>query len=148
MPYGSPQSSLKDVVRWFDGQYDLGLEETEISDLTAYLEAVGSGVDAYEDTMYTLEAELEEFSFFLSTIELLEARGLNELVDVTFRTVALELRAHKWDVQDKSYLPLLEEMASLIDAATEANAAGNAALMRQNVASYRDLYAENKEVLR
>jgi len=142
------QSSLEDVVRWFDGQYDLGLEETEIRDLTAYLEAVGSGVDAYEDTMYTLEAELEEFSFFLSTVELLEARGLNELLDMTFRTVALELRAHKWDVQDKSYLPLLEERASLIDAATEANAAGNAELMRQKVASYRDLYAENKEVLR
>ena len=142
------QPTLEAVVRWFDEHYGLGLAAAEVADLTAYLEAVGSGVDAYEDTIYTLEAELEEFSFFLSTLELLDARGKRDLIDTTLRTVALELRAHKWDVQDARYLPILEDMAALIDAAAVANLEGDEERVREKVAEYGVLYNENAEVLR
>ena len=57
---------------WFDERYDLGLSIAGHRDLTAYLELVGDGVDGYEDTMFTLEAEMEEFSFFLSAFEFFE----------------------------------------------------------------------------
>jgi len=142
------QPTLEAVVRWFDKHYGLGLRESDIVDLTAYVEAVGNGVDAFEDTIYTLEAELEEFSFFLSTLDLLDARGERDLISTTLRTVALELRAHKWDVQDTRHLPLLEEMAVLIDAATEANLEGDEERVRKKIAEYTDLYDENAEVLR
>lgn len=142
------QPTLESVVRWFDQHYGLALGAAEIVDLVTYLETVGGGVDAYEDTIYTLDAELEEFSFFLSTFELLDARGERDLIDTTLRTVALELRAHKWDVQDAQYLPLLEEMASLMDSAIQANLEGDAARVRERVAEYRERYQENAEVLR
>ena len=140
--------SLAAVVDWFDESYSLGLEAAERADLTSYLEVVGDGVDAYEDTVHTLEAELEEFSFFLSTWELLLARGHADLAEMTARTVAFELRAHKWDVQDPSHLPLLEEMAVMMDRAAAAIAGGDPSTATDLVAEYRETYAANAEVLR
>ncbi|MCZ6507640.1 MAG: cytochrome C, partial [Acidobacteria bacterium] len=109
------QPTLRSVNEWFNDHYELGLGETELEKLTAYVETVGSGVDAYEDTLHTLEAELEEFSFFLSTYEFLKQRQHSELIAITFKTIALEIRAHKWDVQDPSQMPTLDHMASLMD---------------------------------
>ena len=69
------QPTLRAVNEWFNRQFKLGLSKKEIDDLTAYVEAVGDGVDAYEDTVYTLDAELEEFKFFLSTYGRLKEKG-------------------------------------------------------------------------
>ncbi len=140
--------TLRDVNEWFNERYDLGLSEAEIEDLTAYVETVGEGIEAYEDTIHTLEAELEEFSFFLSAYEFLDQRDKRELIDITLETVAFEIRAHKWDVQDRSQLPVLERLASLMDEALAANRRGDHAQTGARVAEYRDLYEEHKEVLR
>lgn len=140
--------TLRAVVEHFDEHYGLGLGDAELGDLTAYLETVGDGVEAYEDTVHTLEAELEEFSFFLSAYEFLAARGEADLIDVTLKTVAYEIQAHKWDVQDPSLLPVLDELTELAYDAHEANRRGDRAAADTLVARYRDLYEENKEVLR
>lgn len=140
-------ATLRDAVVHFNEHYDLRLTDSELADLTTYVEAVGEGVDAYEDTVHTLEAELEEFSFFLSAYETLKEKGKRELISTTFQTIALEIRAHKWDVQDYAYLPVLDELAGLMDRAYEANEAGDVERVRALVQEYRALYARHAESL-
>lgn len=139
--------TLQSAVEWFDEHYALGLSKQQIEDLTTYVETVGAGEQPYEDTMHTLEAEMEEFSFFLSTYEFLRGRGRADLNELTFQTIASEIRAHKWDVQDQGYLPVLERLAELMDEAYAASRAGEESRVDELVAQYRDLYEGNAEVL-
>ena len=113
----------------------------------AYLETVGGGEEAYEDTVRTLEAEMEEFSFFLSTYEFLRDRGKPELVEMVFETIAFEIRAHRWDVRDQSYLPVLNRLADLMESAREALGRDDAEATDLRVAEYRQLYQANIEHL-
>ena len=140
--------TLEEVVEHFDRQFKLGLAESEKADLVAYLETVGDGVDAYEETVHTLAAELEEFSFFLSTYELLRARGQDALIETTLQTIAFEIQAHKWDIQDDRHLPTLDRLAELMAEALEASYRGERSTVDARVAEYRALYAEHQEVLR
>lgn len=134
-------------MSWFDERFELSLTPAERSDLTSYLETVGDGVDAYEDTIHTLESELEEFDFFLSTYEFLKQRQKPELIDVTFGTIAFEIRAHKWDVQDPRHLPTLDRLAGLMDQARSAYEAGDTVRADDYVADYRALYRKNSALL-
>jgi len=140
--------SLAAVNRWFNDNYRLGLTDEQIADLTAYVETVGYGSEAYEDTIHTLESEMEEFYFFLSTYEFLRDRGKPALVDVTLATIAYEIRAHKWDVQDPAHLPVLDRLADLMDAALLANRQGDALDVQARVDEYRQIYEANREQLR
>lgn len=139
--------TLRAVSEHFNGFYGLGLSAAELDDLTAYVETVGGGVDGYEDTVYTLASELEEFSFFLSTYEILKARGEHDLIDVTFQTIAFEVQAHKWDVQDDRHLPVLDRLSELMLEACEARRRGDLEAADARVAEYRALYDEHREVL-
>lgn len=139
--------TLGDVVDWFDQRFALRLTSNQRSDLTAYIETVGDGVDAYEDTVHTLSSELEEFDFFLSPYELLIERGELNLVDTTFGTIAFEIRAHKWDVQDSDNLPVLDRMAALMDQARATLGKGDLEATGRLVAEYRTLYRSNVGVL-
>jgi hypothetical protein len=141
------QPTLRAVNTWFNRNYRLGLTKRQIDDLTAYVETVGDGTDAYEDTMLTLEAEMEEFSFFLSAYEVLREKSKPELILTTFQTVPFEIRAHKWDVQDDEYLPVLEQLAEILDRAHAEGKAGNWRRVDSLVAEYRKLYEANKEKL-
>ena len=140
--------TLAEVNAYFNAHFALGLNGAELADLTAYVETVGEGIEAYEDTLYTLEAELEEFSFFLSTYETLKARGKEDLIDITLRTVAFEIEAHKWDLQDLRHLPTLDRMTAILEAACRALEQGEVEQVDQLVASYREIYDSNREVLR
>ena len=142
------QPTLRAVNEWFNQTYALRLSTAELDDLTAYVETIGGGVDAYEDTLLTLEAEMEEFKFFLSSYEFLRTRNKPELMTTTFKTIAQEIRAHKWDVQDDRYLPTLDRLAVLMDEATEALERGDPETADERVAAYRQLYQENVEHLR
>ena len=133
---------------WFNNTYQLGLTSSELDDLTTYVETVGDGIDAYEDTPYILEAEMEEFGFFLSTFEFLDEKNKPELMNITFRTIALEVRNHKWALQDYSALPVMERLAEIMDEAYIANQAGDREKVREKVKEYRKLYAENIDVLK
>jgi cytochrome c peroxidase len=141
------QPTLRAVNEWFNRRYRLGLTKAQIDDLTAYVETVGDGVEAYEDTTHTLDAELEEFSFFLSAYETLRDRKKPDLIEATFRTIAFEIRAHKWDVQDDQYLPVLDQLAGIMDRAAAAEEAGDRQAVDALVAEYRKLYEANQEQL-
>ncbi len=142
------QPTLRAVNEWFNNTYQLGLTSSELDDLTTYVETVGDGIDAYEDTPYILEAEMEEFGFFLSTFEFLDEKNKPELMNITFRTIALEVRNHKWALQDYSALPVMERLAEIMDEAYIANQAGDREKVREKVKEYRKLYAENIDVLK
>ncbi len=139
--------TLEQVTVWFDREYKLGLSARERDDLTAYVETVGDGIEAYEDTVHTLDAELEEFRFFLSTYEYLKQRGKRDLIGVTFRTIKNEIQAHKWDVQDGQHIPVLNQMAELMEEAWKANEQGEHLLVDDKVEAYRRLYAEHADKL-
>ncbi len=142
------QPTLHAVSGWFNDSFKLGLTAAELRDLTAYLEAVGDGIDAYEETTFTLDAELEEFSFFLSTYETLVAKGKAHLLGITFQTIAFEIRAHKWDLQDFSHMPVLERLAAIMDEADAAVRAGQMQRVDDLVREYRALYGKHTDVLR
>lgn len=139
--------TLREVNEWFNDEFELGLSDAELADLTAYVETVGDGVDAYEDTLYTLEAEMEEFSFFLSGYDFLKARDKRDLIDATFQTVAGEIRAHKWDAQDPEMYPVLDRLAELMDEAYTASLTGDLVTADAKVAEYMDLYEKHREDL-
>ena len=52
------------------------------------------------------------------------------------------------DVQDRTHLPVLDRLASLMDQALAANRRGDRSALGARVAEYRSLYQEHKEVLR
>lgn len=139
--------TLGQVVEWFEQSFDLGLSNRERTDLTAYLETIGDGTEAYEDTFYTLTSELEEFYFFLSAYEYLKEQGETDLIDITFGTIAFEIRAHKWDVQDPANLPKLDRLAALMDQARETLAKGDLAATNELVADYREYYQAHADIL-
>jgi cytochrome c peroxidase len=142
------QPTLRAVVEWFNAQFKLGLAKAQVDDLAGYVEAVSDGEEAYETTMHTLEAEMEEFSFFLSTYEYLKRAGKQKLIGMTMQTIAGEIRAHKWDVQDEHYLPVLDRLAELMDDAYRASQRGDSKTVDAKVAEYRRLYEEQKENLK
>ena len=136
------QPTLRAVNIWFNEQYDLGLNGQEIDELTEYVSTVGSGIEAYEETVHTLDAELEEFSFFLSAYEYLKEIGKSDLIDITFQTIAQEIHNHKWDLQDQNYMSILNRMAGLMEEALSSNQNGETASVDAIVTEYRVLYQE------
>ena len=140
--------TLRSVVEWFDSNFELGLSAAETADLTEYVETIGDGIDGYEDTVFTLESEMEEFSFFLSGYEYARRVGNDDLAGTIFRTVAAEIRAHKWDVQNDEYLPLLNHMAKLMDDAYLANEIHDRRKVDSVVEEYRTLYEANAGLLK
>jgi len=141
------QPDIRSVNEWFNEHFGLDLSEGEVADLTAYVETVGDGIEAYEDTIHTLESELEEFKFFLSAYEYLKQIGKFGLIGVTFQTIAQEIHAHKWDLQDQNYMQVLNLMAKLMEEAIAANQEMNRDRVDQIVAEYRALYDEYAEHL-
>ena len=69
-------------------------------------------------------------------------------MNITFRTIALEIRNHKWELQDPSAMPVMERLAEIIGHAYEANLAGDRDKVRAKVRAYRKLYAENVDILK
>ena len=140
--------TLRAVNEWFNTTYQLALSDSELDDLTAYVETVGDGVEAYEDSPLYLDAEMEEFSFFLSAVEFLDEKKKPELMDATFQTVASEIRNHKWELQDASAMPVMNRLAELMDEAYSANQQGDRALVANKVREYLKLYEANVEILK
>ncbi len=142
------QPTLRAVNEWFNKRFALGLSKKELNDLTDYVEAVADGTEAYEDTVYTLDSELEEFSFFLSTYEFLKRKKKKGLIIITLKTVATELEAHKWDVQDSRQMPVLDKLESLIREATKLFEMGNESAAEGKITAYKKLYEKNATVLK
>ncbi len=140
--------TLRSVVEWFDKQFKLKLTLREVGDLTAYLNTIGEGTEAYEGTPYYLDAEMEEFSFFLSTYDFLRRRKMNKLISITFRTVEAEILNHKWELRDRKYLPVMDKLAAMMHEARKLNIEGKYQEVDAIVDAYRKLYQANVDNLK
>ncbi|HEY5608372.1 MAG TPA: hypothetical protein VIM38_08545 [Alphaproteobacteria bacterium] len=83
--------TLADVVFWFDSRYGLGLSRAEQADLTAYLEAVGTGEDPFETRPREILLQ-EQTTTFLSVLDVLIPRRDAAHAVLALRTVALLAR--------------------------------------------------------
>jgi hypothetical protein len=140
--------TLDQVVDWFNTEHKLELSKNEQEDLIVYLETIGDGEEAFEDTIYTLEAEMEEFKFFLSSYELAVDLNKLDMAGAIFQTISTEIHAHKWDVQNLDYIPILNDMADIMDAAYGAILAKDVKKANMHVAAYREMYDANMENLK
>lgn len=141
-------ATLEDVVRWFDREYSLKLDESQVGDLTAYLETVGDGKEPYEENPdLAAPGEVQEQYFFMASWEFLRDKGKPDLADLLFRTVAQELRNEKWGLKYPEATEAVEKMAQLADAAIAANKAGQTEAVSAKVAEFRKLYETNKALI-
>ena len=62
---------------------------------------------------------------------------------MTFRTIALEIRNHKWELRDRNAMPVMEKLAQIMDEAYEAS---DRETVLAKVREYRALYAQNVEI--
>lgn len=86
------------VIEHFDDFYGLELTEVEVSDLVAYLEAIGDGERPFVDK--DLDFDLAEIMVFASTLEQTIKDRNYAVLDLTINTMNRELRA----IRDKWYL--------------------------------------------
>jgi hypothetical protein len=92
-------NSYDQVVGFFDGKFDLGLSDSEKSDLVAYLKAVGDGVRPYEaEGSASLLGEANDFA---SVLETAIAAHDNDVVALTVDTVSAELRELAEHIPDR-----------------------------------------------
>jgi hypothetical protein len=78
------------VVDYFDGYYKLGLTAAEKGDLVAYLEAVGDGDGAFENS--TPNLELDELLVFTRPLERAIGEHDMPVINLAVGTIAAEMR--------------------------------------------------------
>jgi mono/diheme cytochrome c family protein len=140
--------TLSSVVDWFNDTKDLGLSETQRADLTAYLEAVGDGIEPYQrfegrDSVFRLS--WEELTTFASTLDTLlparDAQNIALLVD----TVAPDLAADASVMTNQSAKPEIYAFARLLSEIGAASAAGNWEDAEQKWQKFKTMQAEIDE---
>ena len=120
--------TLADVVEWFDQRFNLGLSRPQKSDLTAYLDAVGSGEEPFEifdDENTPFLLAWAELSTFISTLDTLIPAKDEVHADLLIRTVAPDLRADASGLQDLGQAPMVYELADRLDGIQTAILSGN-----------------------
>lgn len=138
--------TLAAVADWFDRRYRLGLDEGERSDLTAYLEAVGTGEEPFEafggkNTRFRLG--FDEASTFLSTLEtLIPARDQRHAL-LLLRTVGRDLRADAAGMTNTGAHARVVDLAGKIDAISEAISASDWKTAERLWAGYKEAEARH-----
>ncbi|MGB7290910.1 MAG: cytochrome c peroxidase [Thermodesulfobacteriota bacterium] len=115
--------SLSEVVDWFDEHHHLGLSKRQKSDLTSYLDAVGTGGDPFEvfdqkNTRFLMD--WNELSTFVSTLDTLIPAQDNFHTELLLKTVSSDLRVDAIGLQDLGQAPkvyaLSEKLEEILDA--------------------------------
>ena len=112
-------ATLDGVVEWFDSRFDLRLSRRDKADLTAYLEAVGGGVDPFEvfdadNTLFMLF--WGELSTFISTLDTLIPDRDRFHADLLVDTVVPDLIADAGALEDSRQVPLVLELVERLRA--------------------------------
>lgn len=112
-------ATLAEVVDWFDRKFGLGLSAPSKSDLTAYLEAVGTGTEPYQrfdgrNTPFRLA--FEELSTFLSTLDTLIPARDRFHARLLLGTVSRDLRTDAAGMSNIREHPRVLELADRLDA--------------------------------
>ncbi len=116
-------ATLADVVQWFDDKFGLGLLARERADLTAYLEAVGTGAEPYQkfDARNTpFRLAFEELSTFLSTLDTLIPARDRFHARLLLATVARDLRADAAGMSNIRERPRVLELSGRLDVIDQA----------------------------
>ncbi|MFQ5743480.1 MAG: cytochrome c peroxidase, partial [Acidobacteriota bacterium] len=106
--------TLADVVEWFDERFGLRLTATQRADLTAYVEAVGTGASPFEifdDDNTRFQLDWQELSAFLSTLDTLLVSRDKFHADLLLATVAADLRLDASGLKDLGQAPQVYELA-------------------------------------
>ncbi len=111
-------ATLAEVVDWFDRRFGLGLPARSRSDLTAYLQAVGTGEEPYQrfdgrNTPFRLA--FEELSTFLSTLDTLIPARDRFHARLLLGTVSRDLRADAAGMSNIRERPRALELADRLD---------------------------------
>ena len=121
-------ATLGEVIEWFDQRFSLQFTAQQKSDLLAYLEALGDGVEPFEmfDDEHTIfRLFWDELSTFASTLEtLLPARDAFH-ADLLIDTVAPDLSADAAALVDTRQAPMVFELAALLRAIQESYRSGD-----------------------
>lgn len=120
--------TLGDVVTWFDESFELGFNEQQQVDLTAYLEAAGTGEDPYElfdeeNTIFALD--WAELSTFLSTLNTLITAQDSYHALLLLDTVTPDLRLDVSGATNREIIPRVFEIADKLDELRAAIEAGD-----------------------
>jgi cytochrome c peroxidase len=115
--------TLAEVVDWFDRKFGLGLSAPSKSDLTAYLEAVGTGTEPYQrfegrNTPFRLA--FEELSTFLSTLDTLIPARDRFHARLLLATVSRDLRTDAAGMSNIREHPRVLELADRLDGIDQA----------------------------
>ncbi|MCI0536103.1 MAG: hypothetical protein L0Z50_12835, partial [Verrucomicrobiales bacterium] len=142
------QPTLRAVNEWFNRTFQLGLSNAELDDLTAYVETISDGVDAYEEPGIAVAGEMQEQLFFLASFEMLRDKAKKDVATLMFRSIADEVRNEATAAKDPYESgPIFEQLAVLMDEAYDQMRAGNWQAAHDKVKTYRQLYAKNVAVL-
>lgn len=120
--------TLADVVAWFDENFNLELTEQEQADLTAYLEAVGTGEDPFEifdEENTRLALDWAELSTFLSTLDTLIPAQDTYHALMLLDTVTPDLRLDASGATNRDIIPRVYEIADKLDEIRAAIEAGD-----------------------
>ncbi|MDX1520010.1 MAG: cytochrome c peroxidase [Anaerolineae bacterium] len=122
------QETLGDVVSWFNDRFDLDLSDAQQADLTAYLEAVGTGQDPFEifdeeNTQFALD--WAELSTFLSTLDTLIPAQDTFHALLLLDTVTPDLRLDASAATNRVIIPRVYETADKLDEIRAAIEAGD-----------------------
>ena len=121
-------ATLGEVIDWFDQRFSLELTTLQKSDLLAYLEAIGDGVEPFEvfDAEHTtFRLFWEELSTFASTLETLIPARDGFHADLLIDTVAPDLVVDAAALVDTRQAPMVFELAALLRAIQESYRGGD-----------------------
>lgn len=145
-------ATLEDVVVWFNHDFELELNDAETSDLTAYLETVGTADEpwtVFDDDNTEFLFAWDELTMFATTLD----RMLIPTQD-TFHALQLIEFVTEHFVDDASslentdQLPLVYEVADALAAVGDAIEADDWAEAARRYATYEELVTEYGQVLR
>ncbi|WP_236737139.1 cytochrome c peroxidase [Palleronia pelagia] len=140
--------TLAAVVDWFDETKSLDLTDAERSDLTAYLEAVGSADEPYEifdaeNTSFRLA--FSELTTFASTLDTLLPRRDAEHILLLTDTVAADLSADAGTMSNLAGRPEIYALAERLAQVGAAVRAGDWETAEAHWAAFRDAAAAIEE---
>ncbi|MHC4067042.1 MAG: cytochrome C, partial [Planctomycetota bacterium] len=143
--------TLADVVAWFNTRFTLGLSKQKKADLTAYLEAVGTGEEPFEiftETKTRFRLDWEELAVFISTLDTLIPAQDAFHADLLIRTVASDMRVDASGLNDRSQAPLVYAVADQLEKIRDAIQAGDWAQAQRMWQEYKRLEAKTDPQLR
>lgn len=110
--------TIESVVGWFDTRYDLKLDAQEVSDLVAYVSAVGAIDEPYEefdDKNTEFRVEWEELTAFATTYDAFSRIRDAENASLMLLTVGLDLALDASGMLNLAAKPKVYELAGLLN---------------------------------